>query len=157
MYPRPPEVGAYWHSRVDPEAPDLTQFPLFANVKLQEAILGPGDILFIPRNYWHHVRALERSISMSFWWHPFRFMEIVTMLLTATEPHLDALRSDAKLSVTYADIAEIGGPSQLETAFGEFSDLALLQQLCARLLPHTDTDARLVLEGALHKKLTSNS
>lgn len=69
MYPRGGEQGAYWHSQVDPERPDAERFPLFFDAQLQEAIVGPGDILFIPGNYWHYVRALERSISLSFWWH----------------------------------------------------------------------------------------
>lgn len=31
-----------------------------------EAIIGPGDILFIPVGWWHHVEGLDQTIGMSF-------------------------------------------------------------------------------------------
>ena len=34
----------------------------------QDCVLGPGDALFIPRGWWHAVRALEPSFSVSYWW-----------------------------------------------------------------------------------------
>lgn len=30
--------------------------------------IGPGQALFIPRFWWHHVTALEPSINLNFWW-----------------------------------------------------------------------------------------
>lgn len=149
MYPRPPEVGAYWHSLVDPEAPDFEKFPLFADAKLQEAVVGPGDIIFVPRNYWHHVRALERSISMSFWWHPYRLMEIVSLLFSENEARLAELRAAGRLAVTPADIAEIGGRSRLESAFREFTHPGFLETLCERLSAEADAASRAVVQGAL--------
>jgi ribosomal protein L16 Arg81 hydroxylase len=32
------------------------------------AELGPGDVIYIPRGWWHHVRTLDLSISVNFWW-----------------------------------------------------------------------------------------
>jgi ribosomal protein L16 Arg81 hydroxylase len=58
------EVAVY--SRVDAEAPDLDQFPLFAGVTSLTVDLGAGDALFVPVGWWHHVRSLEVSISVSF-------------------------------------------------------------------------------------------
>ena len=34
-------------SQVDPEAPDLTNFPLFARCTLLDAVLAPGDVLYV--------------------------------------------------------------------------------------------------------------
>lgn len=33
-----------------------------------ECILEPGDVLFIPRGWWHEVESLTISASVSFWW-----------------------------------------------------------------------------------------
>jgi lysine-specific demethylase 8 len=45
-----------------------TEFPLYAGTPHVDVVLGPGDVLFIPRGWWHHVRALSASFSVSFWW-----------------------------------------------------------------------------------------
>lgn len=43
-------------------------FPAFPRVPMFEAYLRPGDMLYIPPGWWHHVRALSPSFSVSFWW-----------------------------------------------------------------------------------------
>ncbi|XP_055994918.1 bifunctional peptidase and arginyl-hydroxylase JMJD5 [Sorex fumeus] len=55
-------------SQVDVENPDLERFPRFAAAPFLSCVLGPGDLLFIPVSYWHYVRALDLSFSVSFWW-----------------------------------------------------------------------------------------
>ncbi|XP_030051631.1 bifunctional peptidase and arginyl-hydroxylase JMJD5 isoform X2 [Microcaecilia unicolor] len=55
-------------SQVDVEIPDLEKFPKFAEATYKECILTPGQVLFIPVKYWHYVRALDVSFSVSFWW-----------------------------------------------------------------------------------------
>jgi hypothetical protein len=35
-----------------------------------EAILEPGDILFLPAFWWHNVISLDVSISVNYWWRP---------------------------------------------------------------------------------------
>ena len=57
-------------SRLDPERPDLIRFPAFASVETLQCEVGPGDLLYLPPFYWHHVRSLEVSISVSVWWAP---------------------------------------------------------------------------------------
>jgi hypothetical protein len=155
MYPRPPEAGAYWHSQVNPEAPDLERFPLFTRVALQDAVVGPGDIIFIPRDYWHYVRALERSISLSFWWNPCRLMEIVQLVRTKSRDEVGQLRASGKWTVMSADVHEIGGQAQLERAFAEFNDLSLVSELCARLALLADEAAHATIEAALKNVINS--
>jgi lysine-specific demethylase 8 len=56
--------------QVDVENPDLHKYPKFAYILdcYQECILTPGDALFIPPKFWHYVRSLSVSFSVSFWW-----------------------------------------------------------------------------------------
>ncbi|XP_008839959.1 bifunctional peptidase and arginyl-hydroxylase JMJD5 isoform X2 [Nannospalax galili] len=54
--------------QVDVENPDLEKFPKFAKAPFLSCILSPGETLFIPVKYWHYVRALDLSFSVSFWW-----------------------------------------------------------------------------------------
>jgi ribosomal protein L16 Arg81 hydroxylase len=54
------------YSEVDPVAPDLEKYPLFGDAPQVTIEVGPGDTLFIPAGWWHHVVALESSISVSF-------------------------------------------------------------------------------------------
>ncbi|XP_053573884.1 bifunctional peptidase and arginyl-hydroxylase JMJD5 isoform X2 [Bombina bombina] len=55
-------------AQVDIENPDTEKFPNFSKAEYQECILSPGHILFIPKKFWHYVRALDVSFSASFWW-----------------------------------------------------------------------------------------
>lgn len=57
-------------SLVDPEAPDLARFPRYrdAYAAAQVAWLEPGDALFVPKYWWHHVTSLEPYNAMVNWW-----------------------------------------------------------------------------------------
>jgi Cupin-like domain len=60
----PRDSALLYDGRVDPEAPDLARFEAFAHATMYEAILEPGDVLFIPADWWHSVRTLETSITV---------------------------------------------------------------------------------------------
>ena len=55
-----------FYSMVDVERPDLGRFPDFAQATVRSAVLQPGDAVFIPINWWHHLRALQVSVSVTF-------------------------------------------------------------------------------------------
>lgn len=58
-------------SMVDFHAPDLTAFPRFAVAMehAQVAELEPGDAVFIPSMWWHHVEGLAPfNILLNYWW-----------------------------------------------------------------------------------------
>ncbi len=58
-------------SLVDPEAPDLSRFPRFADAMrvARVAHLEPGDALLMPRYWWHHVTSLDPYNAMvNYWW-----------------------------------------------------------------------------------------
>jgi lysine-specific demethylase 8 len=79
------------------ERPDWDRFPNFKDVEVLECVLGQGEMLFIPiqvsptlffflfllfrelfsatqrtfcslAQWWHYVRSLSVSFSVSFWW-----------------------------------------------------------------------------------------
>jgi hypothetical protein len=56
-------IGVF--SDIDPLHPDLDRFPRFTEVPQLQVTVGPGDALFLPVGWWHHVTALETSISLS--------------------------------------------------------------------------------------------
>lgn len=61
-----PHTGAAWNTA----QVDLWQdgAPPLSGVAWAGVHLGPGDALFIPPGWWHHVTAVTDSISVSFWW-----------------------------------------------------------------------------------------
>lgn len=58
------------NSQVDIGRPDLERFPRLADVTFYQAVLEPGDVLFIPRGWWHDIRAVSPSISINHWFGP---------------------------------------------------------------------------------------
>ena len=58
-------------SLVDFAAPDYERFPRFrtALAHAVSAELGPGDAIFIPPLWWHHVQSLQLcNILINYWW-----------------------------------------------------------------------------------------
>lgn len=55
-------------AQVDPLKPDYIKWPNFKKSKGFMCYLGPGEMLYIPPKWWHHVTALTPSFSVSFWW-----------------------------------------------------------------------------------------
>jgi Cupin-like domain len=59
-------------SLVPLHAPDFGRFPKFrqALTAAVSAELGPGDAIFIPPLWWHHVESLEPfNVLVNYWWH----------------------------------------------------------------------------------------
>lgn len=58
-------------SMVDFSAPDFTRFPRFAEAMEAALVadLGPGDAIYIPPLWWHHVQSsAPLSILVNYWW-----------------------------------------------------------------------------------------
>lgn len=74
LYPGPldPTPGGQVVSMVDFRDPDLARYPRFADAlaAAQVAELEPGDLLFYPALWWHHVEALDAfNVLINYWWN----------------------------------------------------------------------------------------
>lgn len=62
-------------SMVPLKSPDLARFPRFAEALAasQGAELAPGDALYVPYGWWHHVESLEPfNVLVNYWWNEAR-------------------------------------------------------------------------------------
>lgn len=58
-------------SLVDFHKPDFARFPRFAQAleHAHVAELGPGDAIFIPSLWWHHIESLDTlNVLVNYWW-----------------------------------------------------------------------------------------
>jgi hypothetical protein len=71
MGPAHPTPAGTPVSMVHVTSPDLDCYPRFAAAldAGQEAELSPGDAIFIPKDWFHHVESLERfNVLANYWW-----------------------------------------------------------------------------------------
>lgn len=73
LYPGPlePTPGGQAVSVVDFQAPDLARYPRFAQAwpAARSAVLEPGDAVYLPSLWWHHVQGLEAfNVLVNYWW-----------------------------------------------------------------------------------------
>ncbi len=52
-------------SAVDADNPDFERHPLYRDATVLEVVIEPGQMLFIPAGWWHWVRALDVSITVT--------------------------------------------------------------------------------------------
>ncbi|GMQ00711.1 hypothetical protein CsSME_00047679 [Camellia sinensis var. sinensis] len=55
-------------SQVDLDSIDVNEFPKVQDLEFMDCILEEGEMLYIPPKWWHYVRSLTKSFSVSFWW-----------------------------------------------------------------------------------------
>jgi hypoxia-inducible factor 1-alpha inhibitor (HIF hydroxylase) len=69
LYPYPVHHPHDRQSQVNFDDPDLDKFPRFRQALGYEAVVGPGDLLYIPINWWHYIESNSNSmtVSLNFW------------------------------------------------------------------------------------------
>ena len=70
LFPNEEATNLYKHpftcrSYVDVENPNLDKFPRLANAKGYRTVLEPGETLFMPGGYWHHIVYDEPGYALS--------------------------------------------------------------------------------------------
>uniref|UniRef100_T1JJC4 JmjC domain-containing protein n=1 Tax=Strigamia maritima TaxID=126957 RepID=T1JJC4_STRMM len=71
LYPYPVYHPHDRQSQVDFDNPDYERFPKFREIEAMEAVVEPGDVLYIPMYWWHHVESLQTggyTVSVNFWY-----------------------------------------------------------------------------------------
>jgi len=78
-YPCPDNIV---NSQLDLANVDLKRYPKLKKTTLYTTTMKPGDMLFIPRAWWHDIRSQTPSISLSHWFGPpVRFQEYAQLIL----------------------------------------------------------------------------
>ncbi len=54
------------YSAVDLDEIERDRFPLMRRVSVAEVVLNPGDFVLLPIGWWHWVKSIDTSISLSF-------------------------------------------------------------------------------------------
>lgn len=89
VYPLPEN---FLKSQVNPMNPNFEMHPKFKHVTLFEGELKAGEILFIPKGWYHYIYSPEESISINCWYGP---------SLSITELVLSFYRSGLKTWLTF--------------------------------------------------------
>ena len=53
------------YSDVDAASPDFDKHPLFSKATVYDFVVYPGEVLFIPMGWWHHLESLEPTVSLT--------------------------------------------------------------------------------------------
>ena len=98
LYPGPMMTtpGGVPVSMVDISNPDLDQYPRYTEAEKsgQQAILEPGDGIFIPALWWHGVESLDAlNILINYWWGGMSHSQ-----LSANDSLMHSMLSIARLS-----------------------------------------------------------
>ncbi|CDQ71133.1 unnamed protein product [Oncorhynchus mykiss] len=69
LYPsRIPYEESSVFSQVDVLQPDLQRFPAFRHARAYTVTLQPGQVLFVPRHWWHYVESVDPiTVSVNSW------------------------------------------------------------------------------------------
>ena len=57
---------SYGHSPINTKSVDVERYPLVARVTLHETALSPGDVLFIPKHWWHVIHSTPSARNLAY-------------------------------------------------------------------------------------------
>ena len=62
-------VLAGWDGTGNEQMEAHEKFPLWRDAEYVDCVLEEGECLYIPVGWWHYVRSLSVSFSVSFWFN----------------------------------------------------------------------------------------
>mmetsp|Transcript_85640 Transcript_85640/g.229129 ORF Transcript_85640/g.229129 Transcript_85640/m.229129 type:complete len:430 (-) Transcript_85640:416-1705(-) len=69
MYPFPNQHSCARQSMVHVDNPDLVAHPRYKLTHPLRTVLQPGDFIFLPAGWWHHLRSVSHLSTSVAWWH----------------------------------------------------------------------------------------
>lgn len=137
-------------SLVDFSAPDLERHPRFAEAlrHARSAVLEPGDAVFIPSMWWHHMEGLEPfNVLVNYWWRrspawmdtPMNALILAIISLRELPPHERAIWKDVFDHYVFG--------------YDEAVDAAHIPESARRLLASLDEDRVRHLRALLVQRL----
>ncbi len=137
-------------SLVDFSAPDLERYPRFAEAlrHARSAVLEPGDAVFIPSMWWHHMEGLETfNVLVNYWWRrspawmdtPMNALMLAIISLRELPPHERAIWKDVFDHYVFG--------------YDEAVDAAHIPESARRLLASLDEDRVRHLRALLVQRL----
>lgn len=58
-----------WDGTIEEQEEERKKFSEAESAKYWDCVLEEGEVLYIPVGWWHYVRGLSASFSVSFWWN----------------------------------------------------------------------------------------
>jgi len=90
-----PFIDNIVNSQVNPEQYEPDKFPKFASATVYSTVVKPGDILSIPRGWWHYLRSESPSISINHWFgKPVSAYTYLSLLIKLGSPYLKRTFAD---------------------------------------------------------------
>lgn len=133
MYPEPQQPNDYLRSGVKLDRWKRDEQPLFADVTLHETVVHAGEVLFIPAHWWHYVRSLETSMTVTFWWRSSRLIELLRQFgEAAREGAAEPFLSRHEATVGAREVEELGGPAAFRSLWDPLPPR--VRAMCGRLL-----------------------
>ena len=92
VYPCPNNIV---NSQLDLANLNLELHPKVKKATLYAATMEPGDMLFIPKGWWHDIRSLTPSISLNHWFGlPLNFRDYTALIWKLGVPCWQAIAKD---------------------------------------------------------------
>ncbi|KXJ08276.1 hypoxia-inducible factor 1-alpha inhibitor [Exaiptasia diaphana] len=111
LYPYPVHHPCDRQSQVDFDNPDYDKFPEFKNLSGSEAIVGPGDVLYIPMYWWHYIESTKDSditTSVNFWYKAGQTPDKISYPLSAQQKMAIMRNIERMLGEALGNHTEVG-------------------------------------------------